>query len=72
MISKTKNVGSLTKEFCAIFIDLGKKQFKSISLLLSLIMKFLLSFVEVLVTGEMMEDGEIHEQLPDQGTLASV
>lgn len=71
MISKTKNVGSSTKEFCAIFIDLGKKQFKSISLLLSLIINFL-SFVEVLVTGEMMEDGEIHDQLPDQGTLASV
>lgn len=30
------------------------------------------SLVEVLVTGEMMEDGEIHDQLPDQGTLASV
>lgn len=30
------------------------------------------SLVEVLVTGEMMEDGEIHDQLPDQGTIASV
>lgn len=30
------------------------------------------SLVEVLVTGEMMEDGEIHDQLPDQGTRASV
>lgn len=26
----------------------------------------------MLVTGEMMEDGEIHDQLPDQGTIASV
>lgn len=30
---------------------------------------FYILFSEVLVTGEMMEDGEIHDQLPVEGTI---
>lgn len=61
MIFKIKNVGSLIKEYLCNFYWFGKKVIEVNFFIVIFDYEIFLFFVEVLVIGEMMEDGEIYE-----------